>query len=72
MEDIEYAHNNWPCTVWVPQLFEWIHSICAKSKPYISWIIREVLMMSKIKMFPLPTIHRVLNLSIHFAIHISK
>jgi hypothetical protein len=36
------------------------------------WIIREVLLMSKIKMFPLPTISRVSNLSIRLVIHMSK
>jgi hypothetical protein len=37
--EIEYAHNNWQCTVWVPHLSEWIHSIYTKSKHDISWII---------------------------------
>jgi hypothetical protein len=41
--EIEYAHNNWPRTMWVSHLSEWIHSIYAKFKPDISWIIREVL-----------------------------
>jgi hypothetical protein len=53
-------------------LSEWIHSIRAKSKPDVSWIIREVLLMSKIKIFPLSTNCRVLNLSIHLKIHIPK
>jgi hypothetical protein len=34
--EIEYAHNNWPRTMWVSHLSEWTHSICAKSKPDIS------------------------------------
>jgi hypothetical protein len=34
--EIEYAHNNWPHTVRVPHLSEWIHSIHAKSKLDIS------------------------------------
>jgi hypothetical protein len=70
--EIEYAHNNWSCTIWVPHLSEWIHFIREKSKPDIFWIIREVLLMSKIKMFPLPTISRVSNLSIRLVIHMSK
>jgi hypothetical protein len=55
-----------------PHFSEWIHFIRAKSKPDISLIIREVLLMSKIKIFPLSTIHRVSNPSIHLAIHILK
>jgi hypothetical protein len=39
----------------VPHPSKLTHSICAKSKPDISWIIREVLLMSKIKLFPLPS-----------------
>jgi hypothetical protein len=70
--DIEYAHNNWSCDVWVPHLSEWTHSICAKSKPDISLIIREVLLMSKINLFPLAAICRVSNLSICLAIHMPK
>jgi hypothetical protein len=58
--------------MWVPHLSEWIHSIRAKSKYNISWIIREVLMMSKIKMFPLTMIHRVSNLFIRLVIHLPK
>jgi hypothetical protein len=72
MGEIEYAHNIWSCTVWVPHLSEWIYSISAMSKLDISWIIREVLLMSKIKIFPLLTIHRVSNFSIRFAIHMPK
>jgi hypothetical protein len=70
--EIEYAHNNWLRTVWVPHLSEWTHSIYAKSKPDISWIIREILLMTKIKLFPLSAIRRVSNLSICFAIHMPK
>jgi hypothetical protein len=58
--------------VWVPHLSEWTHSSHAKFKPDISWIIREVLLMSKIKLFPLYTICRVSNLSICLAIHMTK
>jgi hypothetical protein len=70
--EIEYTHNNWTHTVWVPHISEWILSIRVRSKPDIFWIIREVLPMSKIKMFPLPTIYRVSNLFIHLAIHMPK
>jgi hypothetical protein len=49
-----------------------MHMICAKSKPDISWIIREVRLMSKIKLFPLSAIHRVSNLSICLVIHMPK
>jgi hypothetical protein len=72
MGEIEYAHHNWPHNVWVPHLSEWIHSIHAKFKPAISWIIREVHLMSKIKIFPMPTIHRVSNLFIRLVLHMSK
>jgi hypothetical protein len=70
--EIEYAHNNWPHTVRVPHLSEWIHSIHAKSKLDISWFIREILLMSKIKLFPHFTICRVSNLSICLVIHMLK
>jgi hypothetical protein len=69
---IEYAYNNWSRTIWIPRLSEWSHFICAKSKPDISWIIREVFLMSKIKLFPLSAICMVLNLSIYLVIHMPK
>jgi hypothetical protein len=58
--------------MWVPHLSEWIHSIRAKYKHDISWIIKEVLLMSKIKISPLSTICRVSNLSIRLVIHMPK
>jgi hypothetical protein len=58
--------------VWVSHLSERIHCICTKSKPDIPWVIREVLQMSKVKMFSLPTICRVLNLNIHLALSMPK
>jgi hypothetical protein len=58
--------------MWFPHLSEWIHFIRAKSKPNISWIIREVLLMSKIKLFLLSAIHRVPNLSLRLVIHMPK
>jgi hypothetical protein len=70
--EIEYAHNYGPRTVWVLHLSKWTHSICAKSKPDISWIIREILLMSKIKFFPLFAMCRVSNLSICLVIHMPK
>jgi hypothetical protein len=70
--EIEYAHNNWPRTMWVPYLSEWTYSICAKSKPDISWIIKEVLLMCEIKLFPLSAIRKVSNLSIRLVINMPK
>jgi hypothetical protein len=61
---IVYARNNWPSIVWVPNLSERIHSIAAKTKSNIPWIIRKVFLMAKVKMFPLPTISRMPDLSI--------
>jgi hypothetical protein len=70
--EIEYVHNNMSRTVWVPRLSKWTYFIRAKSKPNIFWIIREVLLMSKIKLFPLSAIRRVSNLSICLTIHMPK
>jgi hypothetical protein len=67
-----YAHNNWPDTVWVPHLSERIHSIGAKTKSNIPWIIRKVLLMDKVELFPLPTINRMLNLSIPLPLDMPK
>jgi hypothetical protein len=61
---IVYAHNNWPGTVWVPYLSKRIHFIGAKTKSNILWIVRKVLLMAKVKMFPLPTISKMSDLSI--------
>jgi hypothetical protein len=58
--------------VWVPHLSERIHSIGAKTKPNIPWIIGEILLMVKVKIFPLPTIRRKLNLSICLSLHMPK
>jgi hypothetical protein len=58
--------------MWVPHLCERIHSIDAKTKTNISWIIREVLLMIKVKMFPLPTISRMLDLSIRLSLDMPK
>jgi hypothetical protein len=53
-------------------LSEKIHSINAKIKPNIPWIIGEVLLMGEVEMFPLPTIFRMSNLSIHIALYMPK
>jgi hypothetical protein len=67
-----YAHNTWSDTVWVPHLSERIHSIGAKTKSNIPWIIKKVLLMDKVKLFPLPTINRMLNLSIPLPLDMPK
>jgi hypothetical protein len=69
---IVYAHNNWSGTVWVPHLSERIHSIGDKTKSNIPLIIRKVLIMAKVKMFPLPTISRMSDLSIPLLLDMSK
>jgi hypothetical protein len=69
---IVYAENNWPGTVWVPHLSERIHSIGAKTKSNIPWIIREVILMTKVKMFPLPTINGMSGLSIPLSLDMPK
>jgi hypothetical protein len=56
----------------VPHLSEMIHSISAKTKHNIPWIIREVLLMAKVKMFPLPTISRMSDLSIPLLLDMPK
>jgi hypothetical protein len=58
--------------MWVPHLFERIHSIGAKTKSNILWIFRKVLLMTKVKMFPLPTISRMLDLSIPLSLDMPK
>jgi hypothetical protein len=67
-----YAHNNWSGIVWVPHLSKMVHSISVKTKPNISWIIREVLLMVKVEIFPLPTISRMSDLSIHLSMDMPK
>jgi hypothetical protein len=69
---IVYAHNNWLATVLVPHLSERIHSIGAKTKSNIPWIIRKVLLMGKVEMFPLPTISRMSDLSIPLLLDMPK
>jgi hypothetical protein len=69
---IVYAHNNWSGTVWVPHLSKMIHSISAKTKSNIPWIVRKVLLMAKVEMFPLPTISRMSDLSIPLSLDIPK
>jgi hypothetical protein len=55
-----------------PHLSERIHSICANTKSNIPWIIRKVLLMAKVKMFPLPTISRISDLSIPLSFDMPK
>jgi hypothetical protein len=43
--------------MWVPHLCERIHSIGAKKKSNNLWIVRKVLLMAKVKMFPLRARH---------------
>jgi hypothetical protein len=69
---IVYAHNNWLGTLWVPHLSKRIHSIGAKTKSNISWIVRKVLIMAKVEMFPLPTISRMSDLSIPLSLDMPK
>jgi hypothetical protein len=69
---IAYAHNNWSGTVWVPDLSKRTHSIGAKTKSNIPSIITEVLQMAKVKMFPLPTISKMLDLSIPLLLDMPK
>jgi hypothetical protein len=58
--------------VWVPHLSERIHSIGAKTKSNIPWIVRKVLLMAKVEMFPLPTINRMSDLSIPLSLDMPK
>jgi hypothetical protein len=69
---IVYAHNNYLGTVWVPHLSKMIHSISAKTKSIFSWIVRKVLLMAKVEMFPLPTISRMSDLSIPLSLDVPK
>jgi hypothetical protein len=56
----------------VPHLSERIHSIGAKTKSNIPWIIREVILMANVEMFPLPTISRMSDLSIPLSFDMPK
>jgi hypothetical protein len=51
---------------------ERIHSIGDKAKSNIPWIIRKVLLMAKVEMFPLPTISRMSDLSIPLPLDMPK
>jgi hypothetical protein len=68
---IVYAHNNWSGTVWVPHVSKMIHSIGAKIKSNIPWIVRKVL-RANVEMLPLPTISRMLDLSIPLPLDMPK
>jgi hypothetical protein len=68
-----YFHLYMHIITWhVLHLSEKIHSIGAKTKSNIHWIIREVLLMSKIEMFSLPTISKMSDLSIPLSLDMSK
>jgi hypothetical protein len=69
---IVYAHNNWLGIVWVHHLFKRIYFIGVKTKYNIPWIIRKVLHMAKVELFPLPTIGRMSDLSIPLSLDIPK
>jgi hypothetical protein len=58
--------------MWLPHLSKRIHSIDAKTKPHIPWIIREVIIMVKVEIFSLPTISRMSELSIRLSLHMPK
>jgi hypothetical protein len=69
---IVYAHNNWLGDVWVPHLSKRINSVGAKKKSSIPWIVRKVLLIAKVEMFPLPTISRMSDLSIPLSLDMPK
>jgi hypothetical protein len=69
---IVYAHINWSGTIWVPHLSKRIYSISANTKSNIPRIIREVLLMAKVEMFPLPIISRMSDLSIPLSLDMPK
>jgi hypothetical protein len=58
--------------MWVTHLSERIHSIDAMTKYNIPWIVRKVLLMAKVKMFPLPTISRMSDLFISLSLDMPK
>jgi hypothetical protein len=58
--------------VWVPHLSKRIHSIGAKTKSHITWILREVLLMAKVEMFLVPTISRMSDISIPLSLDMPK
>jgi hypothetical protein len=49
-----------------------IHSIGVKKKSNIPWIVRKVLLMAKVEIFPLPTISRMLDVSIPLLLDMPK
>jgi hypothetical protein len=69
---IVYVHNNWPGIVWVPHLSERIHSIGAKTRSNILWIVRKDILMAKVEMFPLPTISRMSDLFVPLSLDMTK
>jgi hypothetical protein len=58
--------------MWVPHLCERIYSIGATTKSNIPWIIRVVILMTKVKMFPLPAVNSMSDLSIPLSLDMPK
>jgi hypothetical protein len=58
--------------VWVPHLSERIHSIGAKTKYNIPWIVRKFFLMAKVELLELPTISRMSDLSIPLLLDMPK
>jgi hypothetical protein len=58
--------------MWVPHLSKMTHSISPKTKSNIPWIIREVLPMAKVKMFPRPISSMMSDLSITLLLDMPK
>jgi hypothetical protein len=58
--------------VLVAHLYKRIHSIGTKTKSNIPWILRKVLLMTKVELFPLPTISWMSDLSIPLLLDMPK
>jgi hypothetical protein len=58
--------------MWVTHLSERIYFNGAKAKSNIPWIIREVLLMTKVKMFPLLAVSRMSHHSIPLSLFVPK
>jgi hypothetical protein len=56
----------------VPHLSEGIHSIGAKTRSNIPWIVRKFLLMAMVEMFALRTISRMSDLSIPLPLDMPK
>jgi hypothetical protein len=58
--------------VWVSHLSKRIHSIGAKTKSNIPWIVTKVLLMAKVEIFLQHTISRMSDLSIPLLLDMTK